>query len=188
MKKFFEKKQWLTVSLVAALGLAVYLNYYFTQEPILSAGDVTSGLPAGGEADSLPVGGTVSDVPKEPVTPPEEEGYFAAARASRATAREEAVRLLDEVLASATAGEKEKAEATKQVSAIAANILKESNTENLILAKGFAQCVVFIDGENCSVVVESDALQPQETAQILELVQSQTGVAAKNIKISTPKT
>ncbi len=184
MKKLFEKKQWMMVSLVAALGLAVYLNYYFTQEPGLSAtGDTVSGV----TEDTLPVGNTVSDVPEDTVSQTPTEDYFATARTARTEAREEAVRLLDEVLDSATAGEAEKAEATRQVSAIAANILKESNAENLILAKGFSQCVVFINGNTCTVVVASDSLQPRESAQIMEVVQTQTGIEAKNIKISTPK-
>lgn len=197
MKQFFQKKQWMMVSLVAALGVAVYLNYYFTQEPALGATDTSTPVSDGDVTDTpgdvVQVGATVSgvDQPEEDTSAESPAGsgedYFDAARTSRTEAREESVRLLDEVLGSATAGEQEKKTATEQAAAIAANILQESNVENLILAKGFPDCVVFISGETCQVVVDADELQAQESAQILEIVQLQTGVPAKNVKISTPK-
>ncbi len=195
MKKFFQKKQWMMVSLVAALGVAVYLNYYFTQEPALGAADTSTPVSDSSEKDTLGdaalVGNTVSGVEK----PNNSAGtgtesardYFDSARLSRTEAREESVRLLDEVLGNATAGEQEKKAATEQAAAIAANILQESNVENLVLAKGFPDCVVFISGETCQVVVDAAELQAQESAQILEIVQLQTGIPAKNVKISTPK-
>ena len=41
MKTFFKKKQLMLVALVGALGLAVYLNFYLTESPSLSAGTET---------------------------------------------------------------------------------------------------------------------------------------------------
>ena len=38
MKQFLKKKQLMMVALVAALGMAVYLNYYLLEDPALSAG------------------------------------------------------------------------------------------------------------------------------------------------------
>lgn len=195
MKKFFQKKQWMMVSLVAALGVAVYLNYYFTQEPALGTGGTDTSAPVSdsddGLGDATLVGTTVSGVEEpsegEPTDTAKPTDYFEAARASRTEAREESVRLLDEVLNNAAAGETEKKAATEQAAAIAANILQESNVENLILSKGFGDCVVFISGDTCQVVVDADTLQAQESAQILEAVCLQTGVEAKNVKISTPK-
>ena len=206
MKKFFQKKQWMTVSLVAALGVAVYLNYYFTQETSLSAtgspdvSDTTSATekdePLGNAAlvgttvsdvskEETPSEGAVTSTPEDTVSP---DDYFKAARTSRTAAREEAVRLLDELLGNPQTGEQEKASATQQASAIASNILQESNIENLILAKGFSDCVVFISEDTCQVVVDASQLQAQESAQILEIVQLQTNIPAKNVKISTPQT
>ncbi len=207
MKKFFQKKQWMTVSLVAALGVAVYLNYYFTQETTLSAtgsSNVSGSTSSTEEDDTLGdavlVGTTVSDVNKEETEPsggtvtstPEDTAdstdYFKAARASRTAAREESVRLLDELLGNPQTDGQEKVSATEQASAIAANILQESNIENLILAKGFSDCVVFISGDTCQIIVDAPQLQALESAQILEIVQLQTDIPAKNVKISTAQT
>ena len=217
MKKLFAKKQWMMLSLVAALGVAVYLNYYFTRDPLLSSptgagvsgedsgvsdtvrddgtgqgtesgsrlGEASfvskpaeNGSSAGGESDGKPVSGTVD---------PGAESYFFRARASRTTAREEAVRLLGETIGSVQATAEQQAEAAKKAEAIADNILQESNIENLILAKGFADCIAFIDGDSCSVVVQAEALQSQESLQILQIVTSQSDIVAGNVQISAVK-
>lgn len=199
MKKFLEKKQWMMLALVAALGVAVYLNYYFTKEPALSAGGLQA---ASAEAsDTLPddahlgeasyVSAGVSEVSKTGTDTSQSTAaatYFDKARASRTAARDESVRLLEELLGSAQATAEQKQTAQKQATAIAENVLQESNIENLILAKGFADCVVFIDGDHASVVVASTDLQQKESLQILQIVVSQSGVEAKNVQISTPQT
>lgn len=198
MKKLFEKRQWMMLTLVAVLGVAVYLNYYFTQEPTLSAG-----VPVEGESISTPSDDTLGDatfVGAEPEsTEPTEDttsapqdssgtkGYFDQARASRTAAREEAVRLISETLGAAQATAEQKAAAQQQTTAIAEHILQESNIEDLILAKGFSDCVVFLEGEHCQVVVQSANLQPKESVQILEIVLAQSGVEAKNVQITAPQ-
>lgn len=178
MKKFLKKKQLMLLALVGALGLAVYLNFYLVQTPDLTA-------PAQGAAsderdshlgDATFVGTGVS-------TPDEPPSYFDQARANRTAAREEALHIIQEVLDSAQTSAEDKAEATQRATAIAENVLQESNIENLILAKGFADSVVYIDGERCSVVVQAADLQQQESLQILQIVVSQSAVAAEQVQI-----
>ena len=45
--------------------------------------------------------------------------------------------------------------------------------------------MVYIDGERCSVVVQAAELQQQETLQILQIVVSQSEVAADQVQIMT---
>lgn len=61
---------------------------------------------------------------------------------------------------------------------------ESKNRKPFIKAKGFADCVVYIEGENCNVVVKADSLQPQQTIQITEIVTAQSKIVAQNIKIS----
>ena len=77
-----------------------------------------------------------------------------------------------------------KKQAREKTEAVAAAIEQESKIESLIKAKGFADCVVYIEGENCNVVVKADSLQPQQTIQITEIVTAQSKIVAQNIKIS----
>ncbi len=187
MKNALGKKRWVTLALVGALGLAVYLNYYLTTDPALSAGTDVS-APAEDEEEHLGdatfVGTGVSD-PAEGDAVPEEDtrSYFDKARDNRTAAREEALGILQEVLDNAQATAEDKKAATGQAAAIAENVLQESKIENLILAKGFADSVVHIDGDSCSVVVQSADLQQQESLQIMEIVVSQSDVAADKVQI-----
>ena len=192
MKKLFAKKQLMMVALVAALGAAVYLNYYFTNEPTLSAGADASTSDDGALGEASFVNGSMTDASEDASSEPSndttaKENYFDKARASRTAAREESLRLVQQTLGGASASAEEKKKATDTATAIAQNVLQESNIENLILAKGFDDCVVFIDGENCSVVVQTDSLQQQECLQIMEIVVAQSSIAAQNVQIMASK-
>lgn len=197
MKKLFAKKQLMMVALVAALGVAVYLNYYLSAEPSLEAGATPSDTTQ--ESDTIlgeatfvgaTVGSTtttVADGITGTTTAATKADYFDTARDNRTTAREQALSILQEVLDNAGATAEEKAAAVKKAEAIAANVLQESNIESLIVAKGFADSVVYIDGENCSVVVKCDDLQQQECLQIMEIVVSQAGIAPEKVQIMAPQ-
>ena len=177
MKQFVKKKQWMLAALVVALGLAVYLNFYLTESPALSAGaDPTDKKEDSNLGDATFVGKGDSD-------PEEQPSPLDTARQNRTTAREEALSIIQEVLDSAQASAEDKAQATQKATAIAENVLRESNIENLILAKGFTDSVVYIDGERCSVVVKADNLQQQESLQILQIVVSQSSVKADQVQI-----
>lgn len=192
MKKAFGKKQWMMLGLVVALGAAVYLNYYFTQDIPLSQGEqgVVNDTDDGALGDALFVGAPVEDEQPKEETPKGESpsataDYFAEARAARTDAREESVKLLEEVFDSAGSTAEEKAAATAKATAIADHILQESNIENLIIAKGFADCVVFIHDDACRVVVDVAELQAMESVQIMEIVLSQSDIVADNVQIVT---
>lgn len=177
MKRFLKKKQWMMVALVGALGLAVYLNFYLT-------GDTSSALTAGESAPTKKNDSNLGDATF--VGAGVEDGsYFSEARAVRTAAREESLAILQEVVDSAGASAADKAQATEKATAIAENVLQESNIENLLLAKGFADSVVYIDGDRCSVVVQATELQQQESLQILQIVVSQSDVAADQVQIMT---
>lgn len=175
--KILKKKRLMVAVLTIALGLAVYLNFYLTESPALSTGSDTAGQRDDSHlGDATFVGTGVSE-------PEEELSYFDEARANRTAAREEALSIIQEVLDSAQASADDKAQATQRATAIAENVLQESNIENLLLAKGFADSVVYIEGERCSVVVQADNLQQQESLQILQIVVSQSSVEANRVQI-----
>lgn len=200
MKKLFAKKQLMMVALVAALGVAVYLNYYLTTEPSLEAGTTASdasGEDTGNLGEATFVGATVSTTTSTAsATSAKTTGtttvttgadYFDTARDNRTAAREQALSILQEVLDNTGATAEEKAAAGKKAEAIATNVLQESNVESLIVAKGFADSVVYIDGDSCSVVVKCDSLQQQESLQIMEIVVSQTDISPDKVQIMTPR-
>ena len=178
MKKFFGKKQLLFGTLVLALGMAVYLNYYFAQSP--------NGLldtPAQQQQEEQDK--HLGDALNVNASAEEEEDYFEQARENREAAREEATETVKELLSNVKATDEQKAEATKQVLSIASAMEQESAIENLIKAKGFQECVVYIHEDKCSVVVSAEALTVQDTAKITQTVTAQSGISAQNVNIIT---
>ena len=68
---------------------------------------------------------------------------------------------------------------------MAANIEKESTIENLVKAKGYEDCIVFLDETGASVVVKTGNLDSASVAQIKDIVVARTGLKASEITISS---
>ncbi|MBO5797103.1 MAG: SpoIIIAH-like family protein [Clostridia bacterium] len=192
MKRFFGKKQVLLATLAVALGLAVYLNYYFAQQelPAKPSGGTpstgtTSKVTGGNLGDSQYVSGSTT-IPGGGATPtnPNETPYFKQARESREAARAESLEMLQELANDVKSSQAVIDDATQKILAVAQAVEQESKIESLVKAKGFADCVAYIEGENCNVVVLSEGLTAAQTLQITEIVTAQSTVKSENIKIS----
>lgn len=111
--------------------------------------------------------------------------YFAASRLSREQARDEAVSTLRELTESEDADQTAKDEAAAQISALADDSVAEANIESLIRAKGYADAVVMIGDSSVNVVVAppDGGLQATDVTVIKDIVVSETGVTAGQVKI-----
>ncbi len=112
------------------------------------------------------------------------EDYFAEAKLNRQKAQDDAVDMVKDILEDATASEAAKTEAIAQASKIANIIQQQSNVESLIKAKGFSDCLVFIQNSECSVVVSGQELNDTLAITIKDIVNGQTGILADKIKIT----
>lgn len=199
----YGKRQLILASLVLALGAAVYLNWQLADTTLPVEGETTetesSTLGAaqlvnsnyvetvsdGTESEESEPGETVSVMTT--VENEEDSAETAAAlsdaRMSRQTARDEAVELLEDILADAQADTAVKEAAVSEASLIAQNILKETNIETLVQAKGFKACVAYINGDNCTVVVNGDMDDTQNALIVRDIIVTETGLAADKIKI-----
>ncbi len=188
MTRIFGKKQVLLATLIVALGVAVYLNYYFSsqQPPTTDVnGRPTSSTSSRNMGDAQFVGN--SSVVSSPESTVDANDYFVQARLSRESAREEALDIVKDMMNDVKATDEVKKQAAEKAAAIAQAVEQESKIESLIKSKGFADCVVYIEGENCSIVVRSEGLKPQESVQITEIVTTQSNIVAQNINIGTVK-
>ena len=167
MKKI--KKRGAIYGVIALLlCVAVYLNWSYVDTPDeLLAADQTN-------PDSTETSGTAED-----------KDYFAASRLSREQARDEAVSTLKELSESETADQTAKDEAAAQISALADDSVAEANIESLIRAKGYADAVVMIGDSSVNVVVAppDGGLQATDVTVIKDIVVSETGVTAGQVKI-----
>mgnify|MGYP001782455804 CR=1 FL=1 len=197
-KKINQKMTLLT--LVVALGVAVYLNWEYAKSTdlALDAAAANAQVAASTDAepgvvtDALAVDGEVATGDKnygeaQLVSVGEATGdeFFEQARLTRTKARDEALDTLQKSLKSAKLTDEEKESLTAQLTAAIDNIATESDIENLVKAKGFVDCVAFIDGDQVDVTVmtTSDGLTKEEVAQIRDVVLSKCQVTAQDITI-----
>jgi stage III sporulation protein AH len=75
--------------------------------------------------------------------------------------------------------------ALAEISEIASVSIKEAELEDLIKAKGFADCVVYIsdEGVNVTVPAPEEGLSSASVAKITDVVTTQTDYTAGDIKI-----
>ena len=189
-----RKKKGAVYSVVALmLCMAVYLNWSYNRqeaetggyetmeefetskmlgEAALVDGDAAAGIGADTDTDAQTVG-TVS------------ENYFAEARLSRQQARDEAVSILNTTVENEAADETSSQEASAAIQVMAQSAMQESRIENLIIAKGYADCVVFVNETGVNVIVSGPegGLQDSDVAKITEIVMEETGLSADRIKI-----
>lgn len=169
-----RKKNLVICASVLIIAAAICINW------VLLSGNSSNieELPAGGNNGT----GDVTDAGNNADTD-NVASYFAAVQLNRQQARDEALEVLQMVIASDSAIETSKNEAIESVNRIADEIAAEANIETLVMAKGFEDCVAVISDGSANVVVKTGGLLPSEIAQIMEIVYEQTNISPENIKI-----
>lgn len=116
--------------------------------------------------------------------------YFAEARLTRQTSRDEALALLQTAATAETASQETIDSAMNAISTMAASSMKESQVENLLIAKGFADCVVYIGSGGVTVAVPSpsEGLSEEAVARITEIVCRETEYEAAQLSIIEVRT
>lgn len=180
MKKNWKKNVLATAVLVTVCG-GIYLNWRYSSDQ--GAKDLTNTLDAQkvmsdellvmGELPdgmSLDAGTTVTD-------------YFAAVRLSRQQARDSAVALLQEAIASVE--EDQSKETSGQLDEIVQTALCEAQIESLVIAKGYADCVAYMSDGGISVAVASPegGLKDTDVALIADIVMSQSQMGMEKIRV-----
>ena len=179
MNVIVGKKQIVLSVLVLALGVAVYLNYQYSQV----GGDefpITDAANASAEV----VGEDAGEAGEE-LEETYGEAYFAEAKLSRSQSRDEAVEALAAMLGEAELDSSQKAELALEAAALAKSIETEGKIENLIKAKGFEECMVYYDTQKVDIIVksESEGLSDEQVAQIQDVVLAEVDLSAENIRI-----
>lgn len=191
--------------LALALGAAVYLNWSFARA---APQDLTVGAIADGTAQEVsavidpltddtaaavdttdtqaPTGKNYGEAQMVSVSKDSGAEFFESARLARTKARDEALDTLKKSLKDAKLSDAEKKKLTEDLAAQVSSITLETKLETLIKSKGFADCVVDLEGEkaNVTVMTENDALTAAEVTRIRDALLSQCeGLAAQDITI-----
>lgn len=179
------KRNAIIASVLLLVCAGVYLNWSGRQaEP---AQDLTETLSAGqvlGE-DTLVIQDTDGSVAVSAGTDgAQTEDYFAQVRLSRQQTRDSAVELLEETIAydeGTDVGET----ASETLGTIVGTALHEAEIESLVIAKGYDDCVTYInDGVVCvAVSAPADGLTDADAALISDIVTSQTDYPLSQVRI-----
>ena len=111
--------------------------------------------------------------------------YFAEARLTRQLSRDEALSLLETAASSDGASQETIDSVMNAISAMATCSMQESQIENLLIAKDFEDCVVYIGNECVTVAVPAPAegLSEEAVARITEIICSETNYEAQQLSI-----
>ena len=111
--------------------------------------------------------------------------YFAEARLTRQISRDEALDLLETAATSEGASQETLDSVRNAISAMATCSMQESQIENLLIAKDFDDCVVYIGNESITVAVPSpsEGLSQEAVARITEIICSETDYDAAQLSI-----
>lgn len=185
MNMIIGKRQIILAALVLGLGIAVYLNWQYSNSgldlPVTNAvGDETAEY---GEAQYVDGDMANDEVTAEVDAALEEETFFVEAKMSRQKARDEAVETLAVMLQDATLSADQKTDLATRAADLAASIEAEGKIENLIKAKGFVDVMVYYDTERADVILKTSGLAPEEASQIKDIILKETQIAAENISI-----
>lgn len=178
------KRKGAVYSVVALmLCVAVYLNWSYgkqEEEGFSSVADFHNSKMLG---EAALVDGKSGDI--ENGESQLDEDYFSEARLSRQQARDEAVSILNMTIENEATSQEASAQASASVQVMAEAALQESRIENMIIAKGYKDCVVFVNENGVNVIISKleNGLQDSDIAKITEIVIEESGFDASKIKI-----
>ena len=201
-KKADWSQLWKRNAVVAAIALfvcaAVYLNWSYgkdadagktlgqstmvggrTDDPLVKGDSSTAAAPEKGDAS------TAGDAPTGDTAGSSGSAYVATARLNRQQARDSALSLLQDAAAREDADEAVKTQLNDNIQTMADYTVTEAQIENLVVAKGYTDCVAFIGEDALSLAVSAPegGLTESDTAKIVDVVNQTAGFTADQITI-----
>ena len=187
------------LTLAAALVVAVYLNWQYartgaeleTEAVNVSASvaeeasvPITDGLMTEAEAVSS-TNKNYGEAQLVSVSNDSGSKFFEEARLKREKAHDAALDTIQKTLKSASLSADEKKSYAQELTGNLENLNAETEIETLVKAKGFADCLCFLqtDRADLTVMTSGDALTAAQVAQIRDIVLSKSSVTAQNITV-----
>ena len=191
------------LTLAAALVVAVYLNWQYANADLPLAGEETT-LQVSAEVDTPPavqdelmteaeatsgVGKNYGEAQLVSVANSSGAEFFEEARLKRDKAHDEALDTIRKTLKSSSLYPEEMKEYTAQIAANLEDLHAENEIETLIRAKGFADCLCFLQSgrADLTVMTAGDGLTGAQVAQIRDVVLNKSSVTAQNITVTEVK-
>ena len=115
----------------------------------------------------------------------QEDTYFTTSKLERENIYSQMLETYQEIYNNTNSSSEQKEAAIQEI----AKINKTRNAimiaENLVIAKGFEDIVIFANSNSVSVIIKAEKLDPEQIAQIQNIVSRELEVGAEIINIST---
>lgn len=179
------KRNLTVLTVVLFVAAAVYFNWSYNQQFGTADADMVMAEDNAMEKAGVKEKENAESNPDSSETEQPVSDYFAQARLTRQQSRDEALNLLESASAAEGASQETIDSAMTAIAAMATDSMTETRIENLLLAKGYADCVAYISGDNISVAVPSPAegLTSAQVAAITDVITADTDFAVSQLKI-----
>lgn len=195
-----RKKNIIICSMIILLFVVGYVYNSFTSERLADAAlDLepqvadTGVIEDMGAEDAMPADAAVAEKSDEAAVVEENNNdaietaaaasFFSEYRLEREKNRSKEVEMWQDIINSEKAEENFKSMAQQELVKIVALTEKEMIIENLIVARGFDDALVFLTDDSATAIVGAKELTPANVAQIQDIIVRKTKLDAKNIKI-----
>ena len=123
--------------------------------------------------------------PTNAETTPKEDTYFTTSKLERENIYSQMLETYQEIYNNANSTQEQKEKAIEEIAKINERRNAIMIAENLILAKGIENVVIFANENSVSVIAKAETLEPEKIAQIQNIVSRELEVGAEIISIST---
>lgn len=114
----------------------------------------------------------------------ESDTYIVDMKMTREKQRNSLTEQLNEIINNPSTADAAKVEASNIKLEMVKNSDTELKIENLLLAKGYDQAIVFIDSDKVNVVVNMEEITQNDATKIFDIVSNQSGINRENIKLT----
>lgn len=190
------------ITLAAALVVAVYLNWQYARTDVSLQEDAVT-VSAAVETQAEPTAEVVTDglmTEAEAVSSADKNygeaqlvsvandsgaKFFEEARLKRQKAHDAALDTIQKTLKSSSLSAEEKKTYAQELTGNLEDLHAENEIETLVKAKGFADCLCFLQSgrADLTVMTAGNALTAAQVAQIRDIVLSKSSVTAQNITV-----
>ena len=178
-----KKRQLILATLIAALGVAVFVNWYYNK-PAVQDSSILS--------ETTQISKTLSESSSEIgeaqlVNSASISQYFTNARVNRTKAHDESLEALNEIIKDSSSSPEAVVSAEKALEEISSTIKLENDLENLITAKTGSECVVVINDGKAQAILNKNTLNDTVSTQIIDIITSQANIFSENITLIEAK-
>jgi len=180
------KKNLVAAAVLVTVCAGIYVNWLYTEDTATASLTDTLDAEKVMSEDMLVLSEDMAAITAGEEVSTTASDYFAAVRLSRQEARDSALNLLQEAMAYTTAEEGSKdVESAMELETIVQTALSEAQIESLVIAKGYADCVAYMNREGISVAVASPegGLMQEDVAVIADIVMSQSDYGLESIRV-----